>query len=221
MKKLASLTSALVALATVSFAAQAAVISGAATSGSAFDDGGVFVNLGFNPPAEVGEDNQQSLNLFAFNEDQNITISGPVNVDFCSVVSSCGSGSLATGTVVASHYVYFDPEFTRRMIGTVTFDADILAVMDETTNLSASDFLANNSVIYNSPNLRGLEAGDDSYTVSGATISINFRASTPGDYIRVLTAFSPVAAALPGPGAIALLGLGLFGLGAMRRKKTI
>lgn len=226
MTRLIFCIGALVSCAAVSLTAHAAVIGGSATGGSAVTNGGVFVNLGFNPiPVigdTIGDDNQQNNNLYAFNEDQNIVLTpstGAVSVDFCADSSVCGSGLLPIGTTVASHYVFLDPVSTQVFKGTVTFDAPILAVMDSKNNMAASDFLINNNITYLSDNLRGLESAD-SYSVSGATITLSFQASSPGDYIRVLTAFSPVAdAVLPGPGAILLLGFGIAGLALGRRKK--
>jgi hypothetical protein len=66
--------------------------------------------------------------------------------------------------------------------------------MTSTTNLAASDFLANTGVNYLNPGARGLEFGD-SVTISGARqILFDTFASSPGDYVRVLTEFSPTAA---------------------------
>src|SRR5256885_17135455 len=74
---------------------------------------------------------------------------------------------------------------------------------------AASDFLANTGVNYLNPLARGLEPGD-SVTISGAKqILCDTFASAPGDYVRVLTAFSPTAATVPEPGSPSLLGSGL------------
>jgi hypothetical protein len=108
---------------------------------------------------------------------------------------------------VASHYIFFDPGPTLRVIGTVDFDSDVLAIITSTGNLADSDFLANTGVHYLNPNNRGLEPGD-SVTISGPRqILFDTVASSPGDYVRVLTTFSP--AAVPEPGAPWLLGSGL------------
>lgn len=199
--------------------APAAVVGGMVTSGS-----GSFVELDPTLPGfgvgqatlEVGNDTFQNNNLYAFNEDQNIIL--PEALTF-------GGTMLSAGTIVASHYVFFDPDGSTSQEGYVDFDADILAIAGSTTDLAATDFLLNNLVTYLNPTLRGLEAGD-SATIDGSDskrLLVDWVASTPGDYVRVFTArsasgpdprdpdtISPVP--LPAGGALLLGALGLLGL---------
>ena len=197
-------------------AAQATIIGGSVTGGTAFTAGGTFVKLTpplsnpFGPANSVGNDTFQSPNLYGFDEDQNILISAALAVDV--------GTAPAAGTVVASHYVFFDPGPSQHIIGTVDFDSDVIAIITSTGNLAASDFLANTGITYLNPGARGLEAGD-SVTISGARqILFDTFASSPGDYVRVLTQFSP-AAATPEPGGLWLLGLGLTALTLRRTRK--
>ena len=126
-----------------------------------------------------------------------------------------GSNPIPAGTIVASHYVFFDPGPSEHVIGTVDFDADILGIITDTTDLAASDFLANTGVNYLNPGARGLEAGD-SVTISGPRqILFDTFASSPGDYVRALTAFSPAAAA-PEPASL----LRLMALAGLRRRRS-
>ncbi|MBL8697904.1 MAG: hypothetical protein JNK67_06010 [Alphaproteobacteria bacterium] len=149
------------------------------------------------------------MNLYAFDEDQNIVLAAPLAVD---TVPS-GPLVLPTGTTVASHYVFFDPATTQSIVGTVDFDAHVIAIVSSTGNLLDSDFLADTGVNYLTPSARGLEAGDF-VTIGGARqIRFDTTASTPGDDVRVLTAFLP--SAVPEPG---LIGAGLAGLAAARRR---
>jgi len=205
-----------------SLPATATIISGDVTGGTALTAGGTFVKLTvplsnpFGPPNSVGNDNFQSPDLYGFDEDQNILLTAPLTVNV-------GTSPIPAGTVVASHYVFFDPGPTEHVIGTVNFDSDILGIITSTTTLADSDFLANTGVNYLNPSARGLEAGD-SVTISGPRqILFDTFASSPGDYVRVLTAFSPAAAAAPEPGSFGLLADGLAGvailLGLRRRQR--
>ncbi len=139
MKKFC-LTVALV-LFTKSIPAAASIISGSVTGGTALTAGGTFLKLTvplpnlFGPPDSVGNDNFQSPDLFGFDEDQNILLTAPLTVDV-------GASSLPAGTVVASHYIFFDPGPSEHVIGTVDFDSDVLAIITSTVNLAASDFLS-------------------------------------------------------------------------------
>ena len=197
----------------------ATIISGTVTGGTALAAGGTFVKLTppltnlFGPPNSVGNDNFQTPNLYGFDEDQNILLAAPLVVDV-------GSSPIPAGTTIASHYIFFDPGPTQHMIGTVDFDSDVLAIITSTGTLAASDFLANTGVNYLNPGLRGLEAGD-SVTIGGPKqILFDTFASTPGDYVRVLTKFSPNA--VPEPGSATMLGGGLAALATLlyRRKRS-
>ena len=212
-----------VAIALLTFAisvpATADFVGGSVTGGTAQTAGGIFVKLTapltnpFGPPNSVGNDTFQSPNLFGFNEDQNILLGAPLTVDV-------GSNPIPAGSIVASHYIFFDPGPSQHVIGTVDFDSDVLAIITSTGNLAASDFLANTGVNYLNPAARGLEAGD-SVTISGSRqILFDTFASSPGDYVRVLTTFSPGAAAVPEPRGVALLG-GLVVLAALLGRKRL
>src|SRR5262245_40001463 len=118
--------------------ASSTIVGGTVTGGTAQAAGGTFVKLTpplanpFGPPNSVGNDTFQSPNLFGFDEDQNIVLPAPLVVDV-------GSSPIPAGTTVASHYVFFDPGPTQTMVGTVDFDADVLAIITSTTNLNNSD----------------------------------------------------------------------------------
>jgi hypothetical protein len=140
MKRLGIL--ALLLLATA-LPATATSIGGSVTGATALTAGGVFVKLTiplanpFGLPDSVGNDNFQSPNLFEFDEDQNILLTAPLTANV---------SPIPAGTIVASHYVLFDPGPSQRMIGTVNFDSDILGIITTTNDLAARDFLANTGV---------------------------------------------------------------------------
>lgn len=193
--------------------AEAIIVSGQLTGGSAFNNGGSFQELvGFTGP--VGNNNFQNNNLYGFNEAQSVTLGS-------ALASNIGLSSIAAGTMVSSHYIFFDPGPSRRAIGHVIFDAPILGIITSRGNLLASDFLGNAGVNYLNPNLRGLENADSAGINAGNLfrLDVNFRASNPGDYIRVITDATPTAAA-PEPATMALFASGLAGAFIRKRQQA-
>jgi hypothetical protein len=219
MKKLCVIIA--LSIGAISVPATATIIGGSVTGGSAQTAGGTFVKLTvplsnpFGAADSVGNDNFQSPNLFGFDEDQNIVLTAPLIVDV-------GGSPIPAGTTAASHYIFFDPGPTQRVIGTVNFDSDVIAIFTSTGKLAASDFLANTGVNYLNPANRGLEAGD-SVTISGQRqILFDTTASSPGDYVRVLTAFSPGASTgVPEPGSVASFGNGVAVVAALLGWKRV
>lgn len=194
--------------------ASATITGGQITGGTALSNGGSFVDLGSAPTGlVVGNDTFQNPNLYGFNEDQNIFLTSDLAIDV-------GTTSIASLTEVASHYVFFDPRYGATVAGWVEFDSEVLGIITSTTNLASSDFLINNDVTYLNPTLRGLESNQDTVWIDGTNnnrINLSFYASTPGDYIRVITARSP-SVSVPEISSIYLLVFGLLGLLVARRK---
>ena len=184
----------------------ATIVSGAVTGGQSLTQGGTFVKL----------------TVPFTNSDPDNTVDLAVDILADGMGGSSGSGIVPMGSTVASHYIFFDPAATTggtTQVGTVSFDSDIFGIITSTSNLAASDFLINTGVTYLNPTLRGLESGDSATITGLQTITVDWRAGTPGDYIRVLTDFSP--GAVPIPASVWLFGSGLFGIvGIARRKKA-
>lgn len=65
---------------------------------------GTFVKLDPADVFAVGADTFDTDDLYAFDEDQNILLENPIRVDI-----GGERGVIKAGTVVASHYVFFDP----------------------------------------------------------------------------------------------------------------
>ncbi|MEP3347659.1 MAG: hypothetical protein ABJN34_04750 [Litoreibacter sp.] len=147
---------------------------------------GQFVILDTDQPFSVGFDTFDDDNLYAFDEDQNIELEEDINVDIGGI-----DGQIPSGTVIASHYVFFD-SLNGIHLGYVDFDAPILGIAALPQSMNDTDYLANTSINYISTDLRGLEPGDQ--------ISIDpddpnrlwvyWAGSSPGDYIRVFTEHS-------------------------------
>jgi hypothetical protein len=199
----------------IASSADASIIGGSITGGTVFGFG-TFIELTAplanpkGPANSVGNDNFDLPNLYGFDEDQNILLAADLAVNVGPDLS------IDAGQVVASHYIFFDPLATQRVVGIVNFDSDVIGIITETGLLAASDFLAHTGVNYLNPGARGLEAGDFA-TISGTKqISVDFTAISPGDYIRVITKFSP--GAVPEPGSMAMLGALLIGGGLRLRK---
>lgn len=150
---------------------------------------GTFVKLDTKKTFSVGFDTFDDDNLYAFDEDQNITLQAPIKVDI-----GGSNGVIPAGEVVASHYVFFD-SLSGIQYGYVDFDAPILGVATYQDTMGATDFLANTTVNYISTELRGLEEGDQVWIDADDPnrLWVYWAGSSPGDYIRVFTSKSAAA----------------------------
>src|SRR6478735_5591299 len=108
--------------------ATATVIGGAIIAGP---PGAKFIKLSIplpnpvGPPNSVGQDTFELPNLYAFDEDQNIKLKSSLRTDV-------GKNPIPAGTVVASHYVFFDPGPSQQILGTVDFDSRVVAIVTST-----------------------------------------------------------------------------------------
>jgi hypothetical protein len=206
MIRLAATATLLVALA--SPAAAVVTITGAITGGTT---PGTFVHL--DPaPAAVGGDNLNSVDLFAFVERLNVTLPAMLVTDL--------GGPITAGTKVSSFGVAFDPKKPELFVeGFVTFPRPILGVLTSTLRLKNTDaLLGAPGTTYNSPGARGLDNFDIPGTFFvGNTLFLDWKALSPGDNVRVLTA------AIPEPTTWAMLvaGFGLIGFASRRRRIAV
>jgi hypothetical protein len=183
--------------------AKAVVVVGAVTGGSA---GGNLVILD-TPPAQVGNNRQQSNDTFVWNELQSFLLTADLQTNL-------GLDPIPAGTLISSHGFVFDPRPDVGSEGFVTFDRPILAVITLRNELRDSDFL-NPATAFDNPLLRGIEPGD-TVTFSGNTLRWNLTASNPGDNIRIITAAIPE----PATWAMMIAGFGMVGFAARRRRVT-
>jgi hypothetical protein len=112
-----------------------------------------------------------------------------------------------------SYLLIFDPINSGNVRGKIIFDRAISAVFDTKNELIGSSRYQKSDVVYDWKNASGLE-GTDSGTVSGNIFTLDWRASSPGDYVRVVLAPVPE----PATSAMFLAGLGLMGFIARRRR---
>lgn len=168
------------------------------------------------PPAMLGPDPFGETAFLAFYEPQNVTLDRTIRV---------GGRRLEAGTVIASHYILYDPDSMALASAEISFDSEILAVVGTRRGLRRSDFLGLAGVDYRSFPHRGRE-WRDSFRIGedGRSIRFRHRAHRPGDYVRVITAYSPGAepppppppppppSPVPEPGALLLFGAGALGV---------
>jgi hypothetical protein len=178
------------------------------------------------PPNPVARDPNDGV-LLAWNEVQNFTLLSDLRVDrvfdpLASFVMAAPGGDffIKAGTVVSSHYIQWDPTPNgRRVTATITLDSQVFAFMTADQNMFNSDAaLGLPGLDYNDFTARGLE-GTDLTVFNGNSVNIDWQATSPGDWTRLITAFSPTAA-IPVPASLPLMAgaLGLAGLLRLRRK---
>jgi len=130
------------------------------------------------------------------------------------------TANLGVGTLVRSHYIHFDvsPQSSASIQGRVRFDSNIIGVIvvneSGSRHLDDSDFLGAPTLFTHGNDNRGLEFATDAFriTILGDTIEFDLSITQPGDFIRVLTQGD-----IPAPGALSVVGLGLFCISRRKR----
>lgn len=117
-----------------------------------------------------------------------------------------------------SWYLFFDPLNASRLRATVDFGAPIVAVYTTTAQLAGTQAEWSVDIDgdgqwndYAWHRLMGLEGADSvNWAFGGTSLTLDWRASDPGDHVRVLL-WQPQDNAVPEPtsAALALLGLGI------------
>ena len=161
-----------------------------------------------DPPNPVVQNPDDGI-LLAWDECQNVRLEVPLRVDrvfdeTADFITADGDGfSIRPGTIVSSHYLQWDPgNGSAPSVETViSADAQIFALITADEKLFASDGIVGlPGVDYNDFAFRGLEPHDTA-VFRGTDIEIRWRASSPGDWVRLITAYSPAAAVGGGLGA--------------------
>ena len=175
--------------------------------------------------------NQVSVRYWS--ERQNVTLATPLvvsvlaPVSFPTVVTSHAENSLLTiaaGTAVNSHNIYFDPLNSASVEAVFRFDSPILGLITNERNNAANDhfMLSDHLILPSVPaanipaayfGARGLEMSSSERVtfVDANTVRINWTASNPGDQMRIITQ-------VPAPGTLGCAGLALFA-GTRRRRR--
>lgn len=186
--------------------------------------GAVSCDVTTSPPTTVSQDPNDDI-LLAWDEKQNVTLTQNLYVDrvFDATASFVGQDSrgyyITSGTVVSSHYVQWDPLGSGSVQATINTDSQIFAFLTSDQNLfDSDDDLGLAGVDYNNFLLRGLEGGDI-INFNGNSVDIDWFAGSPGDWTRMITAFSPAAvSAVPVPAAVFMFAPALLGFLGFRRK---
>ncbi len=182
--------------------------------------GAISCEITTNPPSIVNGSLDDGK-LLAWDEVQNYTLMSDLHVDNvfdpnASFVSgTSGNYILEAGTIVSSHYIQWDPAQAGSVLANITLDSQVFALITSDNNLNVSDlFLGLSSVTYDNFYLRGLESGDQT-TFNGNSIDINWYANVPGDWARLITAYSPganIPQSVPEPSTVSIFLLMLMGL---------
>jgi hypothetical protein len=147
-----------------------------------------------------------------FNEQQNVTLGSALTDDL--------GHTIASGTVVNSHFVAFNSLTDTLLNSSVTFNGAVLGVifLDNSGNFAATDFLGLPGTTYSESGCSfcGFESGETA-SINGSTVSFSNDFSSPGDFARVITAAPP--AQVPEPGTLTLLAAGILGLTRLPRKE--
>lgn len=185
------------------------------------------------PPNPIVQDPNNGK-LLAWDEVQNYTLLSDLRVDrvfdeLASFITTAPGGDfyIKAGTVVSSHYLQWDPGHgsAGSVKATIELDSQVFAFITDDQNLFNSDAaLGLPGLDYADFGLRGLEDTDITQ-FSGQNTYINWGANSPGDWTRLITAYSPTATTntgnpVPEPSTVVLLGSGLAMMVGYRWKKA-
>ncbi|GAB3097489.1 hypothetical protein G8770_15575 [Aestuariicella hydrocarbonica] len=169
--------------------------------------------------------------LVSWNEQQNVTLENNLYIDnvadpTASYIGKDANGTyIKAGTVISSHYVQWDGiKGTEGQLvkAQLDFDGDVMGFISSDSGLAATDSLLGlGGLEYLDFEFRGLESNDKiKFGVGGdaSIVDIAWKAYTPGDWARVITAYTPLIASAADlapvsvPSTLFLFSVGLLGL---------
>jgi choice-of-anchor A domain-containing protein len=157
------------------------------------------------PPSVMFGDLQSNTTMFAFDEQQNVTLGQALECDITQPgvydeTADLTPGTVPAGTVVSSHFVHADkigtgPPFVT-LEGTVTTDADIICIAILQRPLNMSDFLGAPGTAYPTGDFgRHLELdSQDDFVIEQVdrrTVVIHSSTRLHADQVRIITAAGP------------------------------
>jgi len=153
-----------------------------------------------------------------FNEKSNVLLA----VDLVLQNYTAANTVAMAGTRVDSHMFFMNqesgaPDPVVETSAQFSFSSTVLGIITSDGALDATDTLlgALGTTYEAGFTARGLEGGD-SVSFAGNTVTLNFRLTQPGDWVRVITEADLAPVPLPAGAPLMLVGLGAFAL--MRRK---
>ncbi len=168
---------------------------------------------------------ESNSEIYAFAEMLGLMLEGDLAVDITSPGSYSSADDLTPGFIfpempVDVYFLHSDPVGgdTVKLVGSITFDQDILGIIVLSASLDATDFILGfpGTVYPTGLSGRGLDFAGTNFDIltlseDRRTINVDWRTGFKVDQIRIITA-------VPGPGGLALLVLaGLVGVRRRRR----
>ena len=195
------------------------LLAGLALAALALSGGSAFAQAApYNPMGNIGINGGAPLpSNFLQYTGQGGTLLGTGDIDISKTFWLYEKRGTYSGQTVDSWLVFWDPAppGAPRAHGTVSWDQSILSVFSTRNDLMTTGALGfeRAGYTYNYTTFVGIEASQGDYvSFLGKTMTLDFTASDPGDYVRVFTA-------VPEPGTYAQLAADLWVLGWVARRR--